>query len=99
MGIMRLLTFITIKSETGSQAPLVIVQLKMLSPSDRPLTAVDGAVELKIWPVPETRAHRPVPARGILASSVVPKTYSRTWSGPASGTGSSSADTTTGLMA
>ncbi len=49
---------------------LVMLQLKTLLPTPKPVTPVVGDKELVIVPLPETRVQTPTPVVGVLAAIV-----------------------------
>ena len=52
------------------QVPLVIVHSKILSPTDKPVTAVAGDREFVILPPPEINDQVPTPVVGVLPANV-----------------------------
>ena len=68
LGTAFLVTFMSLELEP--QAPLVIVQRKVLVPVLKPLTVVFGSLALANEPEPPTTDQLPEPLLGVLAAKV-----------------------------
>lgn len=62
-------TVIVTVSREGGQEPLVMVQMKRLAPTPRPVTAVFGKVAPLMVPLPDSSVHKPEPVTGVLPKS------------------------------
>lgn len=75
-------TVMTTVSTDGGQVPLVMVQMNLLGPMDKPFTDEEEEPALDIEPVPETSDQRPVPMVGIFPLNVAEEEHTD-WSIPA----------------
>lgn len=68
------LTMVIVSLE-GLQLPLLIVQTKILLPTDNPVTAEVGLVGVVTDDVPAITVHVPVPTVGVLPARVAVVTH------------------------
>ena len=81
-GVVGAETVIITVSEEGGQAPLEIVQLKLLEPTPRAVNPDVAEVAAVMFPAPEINVHKPVPTNGTLPARVALVAHIA-WSGPA----------------
>lgn len=62
---------VTLETELA-QGGFEIVQLKIFTPTPRPVIVVEADKEFVIVPEPEINVHTPVPTKGLLAAIVAP---------------------------